>query len=76
MNKKAKTRAILLVVVIVPSLMFGLGVLGFLLARSAGLGDASIWIALVLSTIGFAISVLLTLRIGKSFEKTENGIQA
>ena len=67
-ESSAKSKAILLIVVVVPSLMFGLGVLGYLAARSAGLGNDSIWIALVLATVGFVVSILLTLRVGKAFE--------
>jgi Na+-driven multidrug efflux pump len=49
--------------------MFGLGVSGFLIARAAGLGNNSIWIALVLSTIGFALSIVVTMRVGRRYEK-------
>lgn len=68
MDKNAKTKAILLIVVVVPSLMVGLGLAGFILAKHVGLEAESIWIALILSTAGFAISIVLTLRVGKAFE--------
>ena len=48
--------------------MFGLGATGFEVARTIGLGNNSIWIALVLSTIGFALSIIITLRAGKRYE--------
>ena len=69
LTKQARNRALLIIFVIVPALMFGLGVAGFLVARAAGLGGYSIWAALALSTVGFAVSIVLTLRLGKTFEK-------
>lgn len=69
LSQNAKTKAILLIIVVVPALMFGLGAASFLIARAAGLGNDSIWIALVMSTIGFIVSIVLTLRVGKSFEQ-------
>lgn len=69
MDKNAKSKAILLIVVVVPLLMVGLGLAGFFLAQWIGLGEESVWIALILSTVGFVISIALTLRVGKSFEK-------
>jgi len=58
-----------LIFLIVPVLMFGLGAGGFLLARAVGLGNNSIWVALVLSTVGFALSIMITLRMGRRYEK-------
>lgn len=49
--------------------MFGLGVCGFLVARAVGLGNNSIWVALVLSTVGFALSIMITLRMGRQYEQ-------
>jgi Kef-type K+ transport system membrane component KefB len=67
-SKTARNQALLLIFVIVPALMFGLGVAGFLAARAVGLGNDSVWIALVLSTVGFAISIAVTFRMGKRYE--------
>jgi uncharacterized membrane protein len=67
-SKKAKANAIILIAVVVPALMFGLGVAGFFLAEYAGLGSNSVWIALSLSTLGLIISILITLRVGRQFE--------
>ncbi len=51
--------------------MFGLGASGFLVARAAGFGNNSIWIALVLSTLGFALSIMITLKMGKRYEQIQ-----
>jgi Kef-type K+ transport system membrane component KefB len=67
----ARNQALVLIFLIVPALMFGLGATGFLVARSLGLGNNSIWIALVLSTIGFAASIMITLKMGRRYEKIE-----
>ena len=69
-SSKAKKQAILLMAVVVPGLMFGLGIGGYLLARAVGLGSIASLIALVLSTVGLAISVVITLNVGKSYETT------
>ena len=74
-SKTARNQALLLIFVIVPALMFALGVAGFEVARAAGLGSNSIWIALVLSTVGFAISVLVTFRMGKRYETISKSTQ-
>ena len=68
-SSKAKRQAILLVAVVVPGLMFGLGIGGYLLAREAGLGSIAFLMAMVFSTVGLAISILLTLNAGKSGTK-------
>jgi hypothetical protein len=52
--------------------MFGLGAGGFLLARAIGFGNNSIWVALVLSTVGFIASILITLRMGERYEKVQS----
>jgi hypothetical protein len=49
--------------------MFGLGAGGFLVSRALGLGGNAIWIALVLSTVGFILSIIITLRVGRRYEK-------
>jgi len=49
--------------------MFGLGASGFLISRALGLGGNAIWIALVLSTVGFVLSIVITLRVGRRYEK-------
>jgi len=67
-SSKAKKQAILLVAVVVPGLMFGLGIGGYLVARAVGLNSIAFLIALVFSTVGLAISVFLTLNIGKSYD--------
>lgn len=69
LNKSARNQALILIFLIVPVLMFGLGASGFLIAKVLGLGNTSIVIALVLSTIGFALSIVITLRMGKQYEK-------
>ena len=68
-KKSARNQALILIFVIVPILMFGLGASGFLVARAVGFGNNSIWIALVLSTIGFALSIMITLRMGRRYEE-------
>ena len=67
-SAKGKRDAILIIAVIVPCLMLGLGVGGFFLAKATGLGQNSIWVAMVLMTIGLILSILITLKIGKQFE--------
>jgi hypothetical protein len=69
-SSKPKKQAILLVVVVVPGLMFGLGIGGYLLARAVGLDTLAFLTAMVFSTVGLAISVFLTLNIGKSYDTT------
>jgi Kef-type K+ transport system membrane component KefB len=75
-KKSARNKALVLILVVVPALMFGLGASGFLIARAAGLGNNSIWIALVLSTIGFALSIIITLRVGRQYEKIRSGAES
>ena len=70
-KKSARNQAILLIVVIVPLLMFGLGASGFLVAKAAGLGNNSIVVALVLSTVGFIVSIFITLRVGRRYESLQ-----
>ncbi len=48
---EAKKDAILLLGIVVPLLIFGLGVLGYFIAKAVGLGDGSIWVALGMSAI-------------------------
>jgi len=72
-QKSARNQALILIFVVVPLLMFGPGALGFLVARAIGLGSNSVWIALVLSTIGFVLSVMITLRVGRRYEKVRSG---
>ncbi|MDA4111339.1 MAG: hypothetical protein OK439_02290 [Thaumarchaeota archaeon] len=67
-SRAARNQALLLIFVVVPVLMFGLGVAGFEISKAAGLGSNSIWIALVLSTVGFAISIVVTFQMGKKYE--------
>ncbi|MDA4112268.1 MAG: hypothetical protein OK439_06980 [Thaumarchaeota archaeon] len=67
-SRAARNQALLLILVIVPALMFGLGVAGFEISKAVGLGSNSIWIALVLSTVGFAISIAVTFQMGKKYE--------
>jgi hypothetical protein len=54
--------------------MFGLGAGSFLAAKTLGLGGNSIIVALVFATFGFALSIIITLKMGKQYEKikTEN----
>lgn len=69
-DSKAKRQAIIIVAVIVPGLMFGLGIGSYLIARAVGLGSVAFLIAMVFSTVGLAVSIVLTLNIGKSYETT------
>jgi Kef-type K+ transport system membrane component KefB len=69
-SSKPKKQAILLVAVVVPGLMFGLGIGGYLLARAIGLDALALLTAMVFSTVGLAISVFLTLNIGKTYDTT------
>ncbi len=70
MISSARSQAIVLIVVVVPILSFGLGVLGFYLGKAIGGGDATVWImALVFTTVGLVLSMIVTLRVGKSYEK-------
>jgi len=71
-SSKPKRQAILLVAVIVPGLMFGLGIGGYLLARAVGLGSLAFVTAMVCSTVGLAISVFLTLNMGKSYDISDH----
>jgi Kef-type K+ transport system membrane component KefB len=68
-KRSARNQALVLIFGIVPALMFGLGASGFLIARALGLGNNSIWIALVLSTVGFVLSIFVTLRMGRQYER-------
>jgi hypothetical protein len=67
-SRAQRNQAILLLGVVVPVLMFGLGVGGFLIAKLAGFGNNAVWIALALSTLGFAISIYITLKMGDRYE--------
>ena len=69
-SSKPKKQAILLVAVVVPGLMFGLGIGGYLLVRAVGLDTLAFLTAMVFSTVGLAISVFLTLNIGKWSDTT------
>ncbi|HZW56104.1 MAG TPA: hypothetical protein VFF30_07435 [Nitrososphaerales archaeon] len=75
-SPKAIRDAMLLLAVIVPGLMFGLGIGGFLLARMVGLGDIAMWIALALSTVGLIISVILTFKMGRTHQRPKESIPA
>ena len=74
-SPRAKKQAILIITIVVPGLMFGLGIGSYVIARAVGLGDSAFLIAIVFSTVGLAISVLITLNIGKSFESTNRNSQ-
>lgn len=74
-KKSARNQALVLIFVIVPTLMFGLGAAGFLISRAAGLGNNSIVVALVLSTVGFAVSIIITLKMGRQYEKIRSEAQ-
>ncbi len=67
-SRTQRNQAILLLGVIVPLLMFGLGTGGFLIARALGLGNNAVWVALALSTLGFAVSIYITLKMGDRYE--------
>ncbi len=72
---EAKKDAILLLGIVVPLLIFGLGVLGYFIAKAVGLGDGSIWVALGMSAIGLVLSIAVTFKIGEKYEKPRPFIQ-
>ena len=67
-SSKARNQAIIIVVVLVPVLVFGLGVAAFSVSRLIGLGENSVYVALAGATVGLAISIFLTLRVGRQYE--------
>ena len=69
-DSKAKRQAVIIIGIVVPGLMFGLGIGGYLISRAVGLGSIAFVVAMVFSTVGLAVSIIITLNAGKSFEKT------
>jgi len=67
-SRAARNQAIILIFVVVPVLMFGLGAGGFLAARAAGFGEDAIWVSLIMATIGFGLSIYITLKMGDRYE--------
>ncbi len=68
-SAEAKKDAILLLGIVVPLLIFGLAVLGYLVSRALGLGDNSIWIALGMSGIGLVLSLAVTFKMDEKYQK-------
>ena len=70
-SSKARNQAIIIVVFLVPILIFGLGVAAFYVSKFIGLGNNSVYAALTGATAGLAISIFLTLRVGRQYEATD-----
>jgi hypothetical protein len=71
-SPQAKKDAFVILGLILPALMLGLGLGSYFLSTAIGLRAYSILISLAGATIGLIISLLLTLRIGRKFETKES----
>jgi len=67
-SSSAKKQAALLIAVVVPGLMLGLGIGSYVISKALGLGSFAFVISMIFTTLGLALAVVLTLKVGKAYE--------
>ena len=65
---RAKRDALLLLAVIVPALMIGLGLGGYYATEAIGLKAYAGYVAVFLTTVGLVASLFVTLKMGEKYE--------